>query len=403
MCLVERSPSREERAREDNKMKNNLRKTVAFVAASLLAIVPLAACSSESPNVETSATSTTSAETTGAVNGSESRTVIDAYGREVELPQVVETSASVGSAARFAVYAGAADKLIAVTEMDTPSSPLRPYTVVHEKLFSSLPTTSNGNHLLETAVDEEALLGLNPDVVISSRSADECDLLQDTTGIPVVCISYQNQIFSDDVYKSIEVIGETLGTEDHASEVVAQMKGWEEDLDSRTSAVEEDDKPSVYVGAVNFKGAKSFGGTYQQYAPFVVSNIKNVADELGGHGSVDIDLEQLGRWDPDIIFLNPSNMDLMKKDYADNAAFFNQLTAFQNGEIYTQPAFNFNGTNVEMGIANAYFAAATVYPEKFEDVDLTEKYDEIFRTMLGSEYYSHMRELGMDFTTLDFS
>ena len=103
-----------------------------------------------------------------------------------------------------------------------------------------------------------------------------------------------------------------------------------------------------------------------------------MADALGQKGAVEVSLEQVGEWNPDVMFLNAGNMDLMKKDYEDNKEFFGKLTAFQNGALYTQPSFNYNGTNVEMGICDAYFCGATLYPESFADVDLAKKYDEVF-------------------------
>lgn len=324
-------------------------------------------------------------------------TVVDAYGRSVDLPDSVETAATVGSGARFVVYAGAQDKLIAVTEMETDPSPARPYTMVYEPLFSDLPATSNGNHLMETSVNTEELLSLHPDVIISSRSSSECDELQDAIGIPVVGISYQDQLFSDDVYKSIEVVGQALGTSDHADGVVDKMREWQQDMDDRTSSIAESDKPTCYVGAVNYKGAKSFGGTYAKYAPLDAVNAINVADETGQTGSVQIELEQLGVWDPDYMFLNAGNMDLMKEDYANNQAFFDSLAAFQSGDLYSQPSFNYNGTNVEMGICDAYFIGFTVFPDEFSDLDPATVYDDVFQTMLGEKYYDTMKSSGMDF------
>ena len=333
----------------------------------------------------------------------QSNQVVDAYGRTVELPDSVETAATVGSGARFVVYAGGQDKLIAVTEMETEASPARPYTVAHESLFSSLPSTSNGNHLMETSVNTEELLSLHPDVIISSRSAAECDELQEAIGIPVVGISYQDQLFSDDVYTSIEVVGEALGTSDHADAVVAKMKEWQEDLDSRTASIADEDKPTCYVGAVNYKGAKSFGGTYVQYAPLEAVNAINVADEIGQAGSVEVELEQIGEWNPDFMFLNAGNMDLMKQDYANNQEFFDSLTAFQSGNLYTQPSYNYNGTNVEMGICDAYFIGFTVFPDQFSDLDAETVYQEVFETMLGTDYYQTMKENGMDFKQLSIA
>lgn len=365
------------------------RKVAAAVLLTALLALALSGCSQ--------AQQATDGDGEGGSSDVQVHTVVDAYGRSVDLPDSVETAATVGSGARFVVYAGAQDKLIAVTEMETDPSPARPYTMVYESLFSELPATSNGNHLMETSVNTEELLSLHPDVIISSRSSSECDELQDAIGIPVVGISYQDQLFSEDVYKSIEVVGQALGTSDHADAVVDKMKEWQQDMDDRTSSIAEADKPTCYVGAVNYKGAKSFGGTYAKYAPLDAVNAINVADETGQTGSVQIELEQLGVWNPDYLFLNAGNMDLMKEDYANNQAFFDSLAAFQSGNLYSQPSFNYNGTNVEMGICDAYFIGFTVFPDEFSDLDPATVYDDVFQTMLGEKYYDTMKSNGMDF------
>ena len=338
----------------------------------------------------------------GAQDTAATKTVVDAYGRSVEVPADVQSAATVGSGARFVVYAGGQDKLIAVTEMETEPALNRPYAVAYKDLFANLPATSNGNHLLETNVNEEQLMELAPDVIISSRSAEECDSLQADTGIPVIGITYQNQLFTDNVYTSITCVGEALGTQDHAQEVVSKLKEWDADLKARTADIPDADKPSVYVGAVNYKGAKSFTGTYANYAPLVELGAKNVADETGQKAAIDVDLEQIGNWDPDFMFLNAGNMDLMKTDYTNNKAFFDDLKAFKEGNLYTQPFFNFNGTNIDTGICDTYFIGATIYPDKFADVDLPAKYSEIYNTLIGADFYKTMQENGMDFKALSF-
>lgn len=85
------------------------RTLVAILAFCLLALA-LAGCASDTQG-----------------NG-DTREVTDVYGRTVTIPADVQTCATVGSAARFVVYAGGADKLVAVTEMDKPATPARPYT-----------------------------------------------------------------------------------------------------------------------------------------------------------------------------------------------------------------------------------------------------------------------------------
>lgn len=339
---------------------------------------------------------------TSSASNSATKQITDAYGRTVAVPVNVKTCATVGSGARFVVYAGAQDKLIAITEKETPAKASRPYTVAWESLFSALPTTSNGNHLIETSVDAEALLALKPDVIISSRSAQECDQLQGQLGIPVVGISYQNQIFGDDVYKSIMVVGEALDTLVHAQGVVDQMKVWQADLAERTAGIPEAERPTCYVGAVNYKDAKSFTGTFAQYPPFEAVNIKNVADGVDAKGAFDVSLEQLGVWNPEFMFLNAANMELMQKEYQQNPDFFNNIAAFKNGNLYTQPSYNMNGTNIELAICDAYFNGATVYPAAFADVDLPTRYGEIFTVMLGLDIYPQLQAQGMDFKKLSF-
>lgn len=373
----------------------SLKLAAIFVAALAVFALTLTACGSNNAASGSASAASSSAAVT--------KTVVDAYGRSVEVPKDAKTAATVGSGARFVVYAGAQDKLIAVTEMETTPAMNRPYAIAYKDLFANLPSTSNGNHLLETNVNEEQLMDLNPDVIISSRSAEECDALQKDTGIPVIGITYQNQLFTDSVYNSITCVGEALGTEDHASEVVAKLKEWDADLKVRTADIADADKPSVYVGAVNYKGAKSFTGTYANYAPLVELNAKNVADETGQKAAVDVDLEQIGNWDPDYMFLNAGNMDLMKADYANNRAFFDGLKAFQQGNLYTQPFFNFNGTNIDTGICDTYFIGATIYPDKFADVDLKAKYSEIYTTLLGVDFYQAMQQNGMDFKSMSFN
>lgn len=377
------------------KKRFSLKLATIFVAALAVFALALTACGSNSAASGSASAASSSAAAT--------KTVVDAYGRSVEVPKDAKTAATVGSGARFVVYAGAQDKLIAVTEMETTPAMNRPYAIAYKDLFANLPSTSNGNHLLETNVNEEQLMDLNPDVIISSRSAEECDALQKDTGIPVIGITYQNQLFTDNVYNSITCVGEALGTEDHASEVVAKLKEWDADLKARTADIADADKPSVYVGAVNYKGAKSFTGTYANYAPLVELNAKNVADETGQKAAVDVDLEQIGNWDPDYMFLNAGNMDLMKADYANNQAFFDGLKAFQQGNLYTQPFFNFNGTNIDTGICDTYFIGATIYPDKFADVDLKAKYSEIYTTLLGVDFYRAMQQSGMDFKSISFN
>ena len=86
---------------------------------------------------------------------------------------------------------------------------------------------------------------------------------------------------------------------------------------------------------MNYKGAKSFGGTYVQYPPFTAVHIDNVADSAAQSGSIEVTLEQLGEWNPDYMFLNAGNMGVDAEGLRFQPGVLRQSQAFQAGNLYT--------------------------------------------------------------------
>ncbi|MPN34759.1 hypothetical protein SDC9_182253 [bioreactor metagenome] len=204
-------------------------------------------------------------------------------------------------------------------------------------------------------------------------------------------------MFDDSFYSALDLIGNVMETQEHCTEVVDYIKKCQTDLNDRTKDIPDDQKPTVYTGAVSFKGAHGFEGTYGAYPPFDAVNGKNVVDETGKTGAMLIDLEKVMGWNPDIIFLNPSNMELVNEDYKKNAAFYDGLKAVQNGEVYSQISYNYNWTNMEISIADAYYAGKIIYPKQFENIDMAKKADEIFTVMLGQPFYEKLVADGSKF------
>lgn len=331
-------------------------------------------------------------------SSAESRTITDVLGRKVELPAEINTIAAINSAARFLTYAGAADKLVGVTDMDKEGQPGMPYAYVNQNRFADLASTGSGGSGDTTYVEE--LVTLAPDLIFAFTSdVAALDEISRQTGIPVVGL-YATDMFAQDFLDSLILIGSIMGTEDHAAKVVAAIQGWQRDLYERTKDIADEDKPSVYMGAMSYRGPHGFESTCGQYPPFVAINAKNVVDETGKSGALLIDLEKIMVWDPDIIFINPSNMHLVNEDYAKNAAFYDSLTAVRRGRLYSQVSYNYNATNMEIAIADAYYAGFIIYPEAFADIDFKAKAEEIFTTMLGTEYLPVLDEAGIGFGKL---
>ena len=114
----------------------------------------------------------------------------------------------------------------------------------------------------------------------------------------------------------------------------------------------------------------------------------------------EVDLEQIIRWDPDIIFLDPGNMDLVNDEYRNNPDFFQSLRAVREGKLYTMPSTNAAGPNITYLLINAYYAGIVLYPDQFADVVLEEKAGEIMEQMLGADFFQEMEEGGLYYGTI---
>jgi iron complex transport system substrate-binding protein len=323
------------------------------------------------------------------------RTLIDSYGREVTLPDRVSRIAAIGGAARILTYAGSADMIVGVTEMDKSNIPAMPYSIVNAERFASLASIGSGGSN-DTAFIEELVM-LAPDLIIGMcDSQTTVENVAEKTGIPVIGISLDN-MFDESFYRSLEIIGQATGRGQHCAKVIEYVKSCQADLDARTRGIPDAEKPSVYAGAVSFRGAHGFEGTYGGYPPFTAIHARNVVDETGQKGTMLIDLEKVTVWDPDIIFLNPSNMNLVNDDYAKNPVFYDNLKAVKNGNIYTQISYNYNWSNLEIAIADTYYAGKIMFPHAFTDIDPIAKADEIFTVMLGEPFYDKLAAAGLRF------
>lgn len=329
---------------------------------------------------------------------SDSRTVTDLLGRTVTVPCRVETAATLNSAARLVVYAGAGRKLIGVTETDRNGVEGMPYSYVNKAFFSGLAVTGSGGS--NDTVYTENLVMLDPDVVFAfTGDRVRLDRLSKQTSLPIIGL-YASGMFADDFFASLMLIGTVTGYEAEAARVVEALKEWQADLKIRTKGIADEAKPTVYMGGMGFRGPHGFDGTCAAYPPFEAVGADNIADRTGYSGPFLMNPEEVAAADPDIIFLNPSNLPLIRKDYNRHPDFYRSLKAVREGRLYSQVSYNYNSTNMEIAVADAYYAGCILYPEAFADIDFAAKAEEIFETMLGCRYLPILEAAGIGFGPL---
>ena len=335
--------------------------------------------------------------TTEANNGN-TRTITDGALRQVEVPETVESIVCVGvGALRYTCYLGAQDLVCAVEDCEKEAVISRLYNFVNIEKFKDLPVM--GTNGVPYA---EEIISIAPQVIVLSTAASvDADDLQEKTGTPVVVIPNSDTTLDVAAYEIIRILGELYGMESRATELTNYLKGIQKDLDDRTKDIPEEEKPSVYVGGVSFKGHHGFEGTEAGYGPFALIHAKNLADTTGQTGAFNIDLEQVLSWDPDIIFVDFNGMNLIEEDYAKNPDYYNSLTAVQEGKVYSQISFRSNASNLETALADAYYAACIMFPEQFHDVDPVAKAEEIFEKLLGVNPYEDLKEAGYEFRPIE--
>ena len=367
--------------------------------ASLLLILgillSLCACGAANQPAPTAAAETTAEPTEEPAAELETRIVVDGLGREIEVPAKVETIVTLGNASRMATYLGLADKMITVTSGDNNDSVVMAYGYYNHDIWADLPVCSSGGY---GEINPEVIIEASPDVILCTFEEDIVANIEEQLGRKVVAAP-QGTLFAEDYEHALRVFGEACGVSDRAETVIAFIQECLADLDSRTSSIADDNKPTALCAAATFRGGHGIAGDYANNAVFATVNAKDVTvGYIDAQKGVEVDKEQVLEWNPDLIVLDASNLGLVENEYAEDPAFFESLNAVKNGELYQWPNSTSNYTNVEIPLVNAYYIGSVMFPEAFADVDFGTKAEEIFRFFLGHDgYLSVLNNAGMGY------
>jgi iron complex transport system substrate-binding protein len=380
--------------------------TVALTLVLAFALLALGGCNGEShmPDLSVGSESDNAhgASRNQAENAS-TKTITDMVGRTLDVPLNATRIVGYGSVPlRTISYLGATDLVVGVEMAEQEDYVACGYRHVNVDTFKQLPVIGEGGSKGVTP-NEEALALVAPQIVFASIDKDAADSLQDKTGIPVVCIVQNDKIFDDQYYDAIKLIGGLINKEDRANELVKYLQDTQKDLAGRAAAASGSGTKTAYAAGISFRGGHGFAGTEAQFPPFVETKVINIADVSGQAGAFDIDIEQILAAQPEYIFVETSNLSLVKDDYINNPAYFSSLNAVATGNTFSLVSYRFYGANIELAIANCYQVGAVVYPDAFSDIDPTKKLDQISTFFLGKPLSADLAAEGYEFKQLEFA
>ena len=371
------------------------------ILVTLAMVLGLCACGAknEAP-AATQATAQTGTEAPAAVEAPTETaevTVTDMIGREITiLPGSYSRVVCIGAGAlRMYSYVGDMNLLCGVEDIDNLSledrprmfdAVARPYVLAYGEMLKELPSCGVGGPQAQTA-EAEKILSCNPDIVISEyEDVEKEDALQEQLGVPVITLKAgPGGVFDDAFAGSMTLLGQVFGREDRAAELVAFVEAETAEISGRTAGIAPEDQPGVYICGLGNWGTTNHLMTAQNYVPFEIANVRNVVTGLSAPGIQSIEAEKfvsLGE-DMDILILDAAAVKNIAPLYKEDPAMFDTCKAWREGEVYLEMAYNAYYTNYEIALVNTWFVAKTVYPELFEDIDLTEKTNEVTRMFLG--------------------
>lgn len=388
-----------------------MKRTLALLLA-LLMLLALCACgqAEEAENTEAPSEETAQTEETEELEQTEETeepapaepeeiVITDMIGREVTVtPGSYQRVVCIGAGAlRMYTYVGDVGLLCGVEDIDNASleerpkmfdSVARPYVLAYGESFAALPSCGVGGPQAQAA-EAEKILACNPDIVISEyEDVEKEDALQEQLGVPVITLKAgPGGVFDESFAGSMRLLGVIFQNEEKAEQLVSYIEAERAEIERRTADIPEEEKPAVYICGLGNWGTTNHLMTAQNYIAFKVANVNNVVTDLEAPGIQAIEEEKfvaLGE-DMDIIIMDAAAVKNIKPLYAENPAMFDTCKAWQNGEVYLEMAYNAYYTNYEIALANTWFIAKSVYPERFEDIDMTAKTNEITRMFLGQE------------------
>lgn len=304
----------------------------------------------------------------------EGREITDMAGRMVIVPDTIEKVFPTDPTAGIFLYTLVPDRLLGWNyELnDTEKS------IILEK-YHDLPNFGMGD-----AINYEAVISAGPDLIfvvgaLNDNLTDQADKLADQLGIPAVVVDNSLKA-SPDAYR---FMGELFGVQGEAEALASYAERTFADI--AAMEIQGGKKVRVYYG--NGEDALETAPTGSDHAQIIdMTGAVNAADlELGDGTRLQISLEQLLAWDPDVIVVNGepkaniSGRQTAEKILGDPN--FASLKAVQNGQVYGTPNAPFSwvdrppGPNRLIGIR---WLSGLIYPDAL-DFDVEEEVCEFFR------------------------
>lgn len=356
-----------------------LKKIIGIVLTVSLVITSLAACKGTDDTEKTPESETP-----------ETITVIDHLGHEVEVPKDIDRIV-IGKiyplASVVSIFFDSAEKIVGM--------PMQCMTAAKNSLLSELYPEildAETNYIDGANLNIESLLLLEPDVMLYNAADDATmgQMLRDA-GIPAVAISVNKWHYDaiETLENWIDLLSQMFPENNKAQLVTDYSNKVYDRVRERVDGLSDEEKKDVFFlyqyteNMIATSGNHFFG---QWWADAV--NAHNVGEEIEKDNSVNVNMEQIYKWNPECILI--TNFTTATPDSLYSNAIgtndWSNVKAVENKSVYKMPLGMYRSYTCGVDTpVTLLWIAKTVYPELFEDVDITTETKNYYKDVFGIE------------------
>ncbi len=264
----------------------------------------------------------------------------DFLGREVTIANEPQRIVSLSPSTTELIYAlGVGDRVVGVTDYDDYPPEVKELAKVGD--FSG--------------PNVEAIVAQKPDLILASSvsGTEEMEALQ-KQGIPVLMLEAKN---INQIYQSLEILGELTGTEQKAAEIIAEMKNKINEIHNKVK-----DLPKVdvfYLVDVNGNWTAGKGTFIDELLKLAQGN--NLAGDVDGW--VQYSIERLVEQNPEVIIAPPHAGDLHNLK---NMPGYKETKAVKNDRVFIISDDNIISRGSNRIVIGLEEIAKFLHPEAFK-------------------------------------
>lgn len=305
-------------------------------------------------------------------NGDGTKVIKDVDGQEVTIPVTPQRVANLWHANNQVILTlGGAPKLSATTHYVTTIPWFR--QVYPDITKVPAPIAANND------LNMEALLATKPDVVLVSSEKQAEAVRQ--AGLTAVRVGFSDM---NGLMQTVNLTAEVLGTQgayERAQKYNAYMQKNLKLIEERLKDLPDSERPKVmHIGSgTKVQNVSGSGIVIDEWIK--IAGGRNVAADQ--KGMKDVSMEQITAYAPEVIIIggdaSAKGVQTIKSDAA-----WKDVPAVKNDKVIRNPygTFNWDRYSTEEAL-QILWAAKTLHPQKFTDVDMVKETQEFYSTFFG--------------------